>query len=97
MICGLVGFGPGAILCNHAAALVLLVIERLVQFSVAVPGTFLPARFAVPWVGPAALALLFATLLVGYAGGWRRNLGGWWPPFVVVAVALILGVRPVVG
>jgi competence protein ComEC len=95
LICGLVGFGPGAILCNHAAALVLLVIERLVQFSVSVPGTFLPARFVAPWVGSAALALLLATLLVGYAGGWRRNVGGWWPPFVVVALALILGVRPV--
>lgn len=95
LICGLVGFSPGAVLCNHAAALVLLVIERLVQFSVTVPGTYLPARFAAPWVGPAALAVLLATLLVGYAGGWRRSLGGWWPPFVVVALTLALGVRPV--
>ncbi len=94
LLCGLAGFGPGAVLCNHAAALVLLVIERLVQFSVTVPGTFVPARFAAPWVGPAALALLLATLLLGYAGGWRRRWGGWWPPFIVVALALAFGLRP---
>jgi hypothetical protein len=64
-----------------------------VRLSVQVPGAFFPARFAAPWVGHAALALLVATLLTGYAAGWRRERGGWWPPFAVVAVTLIFGVH----
>lgn len=92
LLCGLVGLGAGAVLCNHAAALVLAFIEGVVQLSVRVPGAFFSARFAAPWMGPAALALLVATLLAGYATGWRKY-GGWWPPFAVVALAMIFGVR----
>ena len=84
---------PGVVLCNHAAALVLWVIEALVRLSVRLPGAFLPARFAAEWVGPVALALLMATLVAGYANGWKRERGGWWPPFAVVAAVLLLGVK----
>lgn len=93
LLCGLAGFGAGAVLCNHAAALVLAMIEQLVEASVRVPGAFFTARFAAPWIGPSALGLLIATLLFGYATGWRRERGGWWPPFAVVALALLLGLR----
>ena len=93
LLCGLVGFTPGAILCNHAAALVLLGIERLVQASVQLPGAFLPARFAAPWVGPAALTAMLATLIAGYALRWKPRGGWWWPPFVVVTLTLIFGVK----
>jgi competence protein ComEC len=93
LLCGLVDFGAGATLCNHAAALLLLVIEWLVRVGVGVPGAFFPARFAAPWIGQVALGLLVATLLAGYATGWQRRRGGWWPPFVVVALALIGGLR----
>ncbi len=93
LLCGLVGLGAGAVLCNHASALVLLLIEWLVRLSVQIPGAFFPARFAAPWVGPAALAVLVATLLAGYAAGWRKEHGGWWPPFAVVAITLIFGMK----
>ena len=93
LLCGLAGFGAGAVLCNHAAALVLLGIEELVRVSVRLPGAFVPARFAAAWIGPVALAGLMAVLLAGYANGWRRERGGWWPPFAVVAVVLIFGVK----
>ncbi|MBL9189392.1 MAG: ComEC/Rec2 family competence protein [Opitutaceae bacterium] len=93
LLCGLVGFGPGASLCNHAAALVLLAIEALVRFGVQVPGAFLSARFAAPWVGPAALALLLATLLGGYALRWQPRTGGWWPPFAVAGLTLLFGMK----
>ena len=97
LLCGLAGFGAGAVLCNHAAALVLLGIEWLVRVGVGVPGAFFPARFAAPWVGHVALAMLVAALLAGYAAGWRRERGSWWPPFAVVAVALLTGLRLVAG
>jgi competence protein ComEC len=94
LLFGLVGFAWGAAVCNHAAALVLWGVEALVRASVQVPGVFLPARFVAPWVGPAALAALLATLFWGYARRWERSGGGWWPPFAVVALTLLCGVRP---
>jgi len=93
LLCGLVGFGYGAVLCNHASALVLWVIEELVRLSVRLPGAFLTARFAAAWVGPVSLTALMAVLIAGYAHDWKRARGGWWPPFVVVAVVLLFGVK----
>jgi competence protein ComEC len=93
LLCGLVGFGWGAALCNHAASLVRLSIEWCVRVGVQVPGAFVTARFAAPWVGPAALAALITALLVGYALRWRWRGGSWWPPFAVVVLTLIFGVK----
>ncbi|HUR56063.1 MAG TPA: ComEC/Rec2 family competence protein [Opitutaceae bacterium] len=93
LICGLAGFGPGVVLCNHAGALVLFVIEWLVRQSVRMPGAFLPAHFTASWIGPTALAALMLALLVGYATHWDRRAGSWWPPFVIVALVLLFGIR----
>ena len=93
LLCGLVGFTPGAILCNHAAAVILLAIEWLVRSSVRLPGAYLAAHFSPAWVGPATLTLLLAALLAGYGADWRRDRGGWWPPFAIVAGALIFGMK----
>jgi competence protein ComEC len=93
LVCGLLGFGAGATLCNHAAAMVLLLIEWLVHTSVQLPGAYLPAHFAPAWAGMAGLSLLMAALFGGYAAHWRRERGGWWPPFAVVALALIFGMK----
>jgi competence protein ComEC len=93
LVCGLIGFTAGAVLCNHASALVLLVIERFVRASVHVPGAFLAAEFRAPWIGGLALAALIAVLLYGYATAWTWRRGGWWPPFAIVALTLAFGVR----
>ncbi len=93
VLCGLVGFSPGAFICNHAAALVLLVIETLVRWSVTLPGAYLPARFSPPELGAVATLTLLAALLAGYAANWRTERGGWWPPFALVALVLIFGVK----
>ena len=93
LLCALVGFSFGVVLCNHAAALVLLVIEWLVRLGVQLPGAFLPAAFAAPWIGPVALALLITAMLAGYAADWKLRRGGWWPPVAIVAFVLIFGVR----
>jgi competence protein ComEC len=93
LLCGVAGFSAGAALCNHAAALLLGIIAWLVQGSVRLPGAFHQVQFAPAWVGHAALAALLGSLLAGYAGGWKRSVGGWWPPFAVVALALLFGTR----
>lgn len=94
LLCGLVGFTPGAVLCNHAAALMMFGIQELVRLSVQLPGAFLTARFTAPWIGPATLAVLIAVIVAGYAREWKNpaGQGRWWPPFAVVATALIFGV-----
>lgn len=93
LLCGLVGFVGGAALCNHGAALMLLIIEELVRLSVRLPGAYLPAHYTAAWIGSAALAALMATLVFGYAAHWKRERGGWWPPFAVVALTLAFGVK----
>lgn len=93
LLCGLAGWLGGAEVCNHAAALVLLVIEHLVRVSVRLPGAFLPAHYVYPWVGPLALGLVLAALFAGYASGWKSRTGGWWPPVIIVAMTLLAGIR----
>jgi competence protein ComEC len=93
LLCGFVGFTFGAVLCNHAAAVMLWLIEGLVRLSVQIPGAFVPAHYSAAWIGAVALSALMATLVFGYATNWKRNRGGWWPPFAVVALTLIFGVK----
>lgn len=93
LVCGLSGFAAGAVFCNHAAALVLWAIEAMVRETVRWPGAFIPAQFRAPWIGGAALSVLIGAALTGYASGWRRERGGWWPPFVVVGLTLLFGVK----
>jgi competence protein ComEC len=70
-----------------------LIIEWLVRLSVKLPGAFIPAQYASPWIGTAALTALLVALFAGYASGWKLRYGGWWPPFAIVAVVLIFGVK----
>jgi competence protein ComEC len=93
LLFGLSGFTSGAVLCNHAAAIVLWVIEAVVRLSVKLPGAFVPARFEPAWVGSTALIALLTALLIGYAGRWRKSWGGWWPPFAIIALVMIFGVE----
>ena len=44
-------------------------------------------------LGAAALMALMATLVFGYATEWKGGRGGWWPPFAVVALTLVFGVK----
>ena len=56
-------------------------------------GAFVPAHFVAPWIGGTALAALMIALFAGYAWNWRKERGGWWPPFAIVALVLIFGVK----
>ncbi len=93
MLCGLAGLGWLCATFNHASALVLLLSERGIDYFLKVPGVFLPARFPTTWFGFATLGMLLAALFWGYATRWEKRFGGIWPPFVIVALALIFGVR----
>jgi competence protein ComEC len=90
---GLLGWLQASAFLNHAAVLVLLVIDALIRLGQRVPGVWWPAAWRVPWVGTATLAILLAVMLAGYGWGWRGWARAFWPPFAVVALALILGVK----
>ena len=93
VVAGLAGVTALGVLFNHAAMVLLVVIERLIRAGVSAPGAWWTANWRAPWMASAALTLLMAALLAGYAGGWRKERGGWWPPFAVAALGLILGVK----
>lgn len=90
---GLAGIEALAVLCNHAAALLLLIIEHGVRLGVQVPGAHVPAAFRLPWLGPVTLLVLLGAIGYGYARRWSAAPGGWWPPFAITALALIFGVK----
>jgi len=93
ILVGLTGWMAASAFINHAAVLVLLVIDRLIRVGQHLPGIWWPAEWRVPWAGTATLVVLLAVVLAGYARGWRGWTRGFWPPFAVVAIALIFGVK----
>ena len=90
---GLGGLTRAPLLFNHAALVLLWTIDRAIHLALRLPGGWWPAHWRTTWAAPLALATLLVSVVAGYAGGWRPSRGGWWPPFVVTAVALLCGVR----
>jgi competence protein ComEC len=95
MVCGLAGLAPLASLFNHAAAVVLAVMEGAVMLALKVPGGSWSAGFVAPWLGPATMAGVLVLLAAGYVRGWRAAEGGYWVPWAVLGLGLVLGVRAV--
>lgn len=93
LLCGLIGFTGGLVLANHAAVLLLWIIEHGVRASVELPGMWLRASFRAEWIGAATLGLLLGVMGWGYARQWQGEHRGFWMPFAVVLVALAFGVR----
>ena len=90
---GLAGLGTVSVLFNHAAIVVLTVIDALIRLGQHVPGIWWPAAWRAPWLATVTLTILLAVVLAGYARGWTGWCRGFWPPFAVVALGLIFGVK----
>jgi competence protein ComEC len=93
ILAGVIGFTAATVLFNHAALTLLVVIDALIRWNVRLPAVWHAAQWRVAWAAPVALGAVLATVLAGYASGWRRERGGWWPPAAIVAVALVFGVK----
>ena len=93
LILGLAGAVWVSRLCNECAGLVLGLIEWFIRLGARVPGACWTAQYRAEWIGPVALAVVVAAGLAGYATGWRRERGGFWPPIVIVVLTLIGGVK----
>lgn len=93
ILCGLVHAGPLALVFNRAAALLIRVMDGLVQQGAELPGVYFNAEFRAAWIAPAALLLVLAAMFVGASLRWRQAAGGYWPPVVAVAAVVIFGVK----
>jgi competence protein ComEC len=93
IVAGLVGATFLGSVFNHAAIMLLIAIDRLIRAGVHVPGTWWEAHWRIPWMASLALVALLASILAGYAAGWRKERGGWWPPMIIATVALVAGVK----
>ena len=93
LLCGLVGCLGASGLFNHAGALLAWSMDFLLRAAMAVPGVYRTAQFRAAWLGPAGHAALLVLCLAGYAWHWRRDRGGFWPPFVFVGLLLLFGVK----
>ncbi|HXA14459.1 MAG TPA: ComEC/Rec2 family competence protein [Opitutaceae bacterium] len=91
LLCGLAGLLPASVLFNHAAALILALIQWLIGAFVKMPGAYWPAAFKAGWWADLVLAALLAACLAGYAARWRH--GTVWAPFALVATAMIFVVK----
>lgn len=92
LLAGLMGAGPVVVLMNHAAALVIVVMDWLVRRGTALPGVYFEAEFRAPWLGAATLVAVLASMAVAVHPRWRRHALLWLPP-LVVALTLIFGVK----
>jgi len=93
MVGGLAHLGAVALLFNHAAAVLIVVMDWLVQKGTPLPGVYFTAEFRAPWLAPAALVFVLGTMFVGASGRWRRAVGGFWLPVGAVVLVLIFGVK----
>ena len=93
LLTGLAGLEAWSALFNRAALVVLWISEQAINAELHLPAMWFEGRFVRPWLGETALVALLALLLAGYALGWSRKGGGFWPPFAFVALVLLLGVQ----
>jgi competence protein ComEC len=93
VVVGVLGLAGCGVLLNHAALVVLSVIDALIRLGVRVPATWWTAHWRASWMAPTALAAVLSAVIAGYAFGWRRGRGGFLPPCAIAAVALALGVE----
>jgi competence protein ComEC len=93
LVAGLLGVATASVLFNHAAVLVLWMIDGLVRVFLVLPAMWFEAVFVHTWIGPAALATLLLLLIAGYQTGWSARRIAFWIPFAFVALVLVCAVR----
>lgn len=93
LLAGLAGLLPVSALGNAVAALIIVLMDWLLQYGTDLPGMWFNARFRADWLAPVSLGLMTAVFLAGAASRWAPRYGGYWPPAVALALLVILGVK----
>ncbi len=87
LVAAALGVTGWVLLFNHAAALVLALMQYLLALAMRLPGAAWPAGFVQPWWGPLAIGLVLLAMLWGYEQRWR---GRWTHPVLPAVVALVM-------
>ena len=93
LVTGLAGVLSLSALFNSSAAITIIVTDWLLRHGTVLPGVFFSAHFRTDWLAPVSLGLMTAVMLLGAAGRWSRHYGGYWPPFLMLVLLVILGVK----
>jgi len=93
LVGGLCGLGGISLVFNHAAVVLIKTMDWLVLHGTNLPGVYLPAQFAAPWVAPLTLVFLLAVMLAGASVRWPRHWGATWWPALAVTLILFFGVK----
>jgi len=93
MLGGLAELDGLVLVFNHAAAVLIRVMDWLVLHGTDLPGMYFNAEFRAPWLAPAGLLAVLATMLLGASLRWRASAGGFWLPVATVALLVIFGVK----
>lgn len=93
ILCGLARATALVNLFNHAAALLIRVMDWLVRHGTDLPGMYFNAEFRAAWIAPAGLVFVLATMFAGASVGWRKAAGGYWLPVAAAALVVIFGVK----
>ncbi|HLP24628.1 MAG TPA: ComEC/Rec2 family competence protein, partial [Acidobacteriota bacterium] len=93
MLCGLLHAHGLVLLFNRAAALLILVMDGLVQRGTELPGVYFDAEFRAAWMAPAAMLAVLAVMFVGASLRWQKRAGGYLLPVAAVALVIIFGVK----
>lgn len=93
MLAGLARLDGVVLVFNHAAAMLIRVMDWLVLRGTDLPGMYFNAEFRAPWLAHLGVLVVLATMVAGASLRWRRAAGGFWPPVVLVALLVIFGVK----
>ncbi|WP_221030685.1 ComEC/Rec2 family competence protein [Actomonas aquatica] len=93
LLCAALGLTGWVMLFNHAAALVLSVMQGVLALVMRLPGSAWPAGFWHPMWGSLAMTLVLLSMFWGYGRGWSGRWTRPWLPPVVATVMLVSGLR----
>ncbi len=93
LVFGWLGMPPFALFFNHAAAVVLLAMQRFLESVITVPLLTHPAQFRWDHWGPIGLLLVLGSMVYGYTQRWESKTGTWWGPPLISVVVLVIGVQ----
>lgn len=92
-LAGLSGLPGLTLLFNHAAALLILVMEELVRLGTSLPLAYFPAALRAPGLAGPAMLVPLGLMLLGAARRWRGRGGSFWLPGAGLAAVLLACVR----